>query len=354
MRTLASHRGYYERWAKTWEFQALLKARPVAGDLALGREYVEVDRPAGVVGVRARRLRRRGAGDASPGARAHPGRAGRAAAQARVRRAARRRVRRPAAADGARPDRRGGAAADDAERAGRSSPSAATSAARTVGRCTTPTRSCGPLEHRIQLHQLRRTHVVPEDEASLRRLGPLARLHQGPGRASSTKRGTTTGARCAGCTRSCSTGRCSRPWRGSAATRSRLSPEAARARLAALGYLDPEAALRHLEALTAGVTPDRADPAHAAAGDARVVRRRARPRRRAVRLPPDLRGARRDALVPPPAARRGRGRPADGAGAGHQPLRHRPAAARAPGRGASSASRRRLEPLDARPRSRAR
>ena len=33
VRTLASHRGYYERWAKTWEFQALLKARPVAGDL---------------------------------------------------------------------------------------------------------------------------------------------------------------------------------------------------------------------------------------------------------------------------------------------------------------------------------
>ena len=30
VRTLASHRAYYERWAKTWEFQALLKARPVA------------------------------------------------------------------------------------------------------------------------------------------------------------------------------------------------------------------------------------------------------------------------------------------------------------------------------------
>jgi glutamate-ammonia-ligase adenylyltransferase len=34
----------------------------------------------------------------------------------------------------------------------------------------------------------------------------------------------------------------------------RLSPEAARARLSALGYEDPTAALRHLEALTAGVT----------------------------------------------------------------------------------------------------
>ena len=36
VRTIASHVGYYERWAKTWEFQALLKARPVAGDLELG------------------------------------------------------------------------------------------------------------------------------------------------------------------------------------------------------------------------------------------------------------------------------------------------------------------------------
>lgn len=41
-RTLASHRGYYERWAKTWEFQALLKARPVAGDLALGLEWTDM------------------------------------------------------------------------------------------------------------------------------------------------------------------------------------------------------------------------------------------------------------------------------------------------------------------------
>jgi len=30
VRTLASHRAYYERWASTWEFQALLKARPLA------------------------------------------------------------------------------------------------------------------------------------------------------------------------------------------------------------------------------------------------------------------------------------------------------------------------------------
>ena len=39
VRTLASHRAYYQRWAQTWEFQALLKARPVAGDTALGAAY---------------------------------------------------------------------------------------------------------------------------------------------------------------------------------------------------------------------------------------------------------------------------------------------------------------------------
>jgi glutamate-ammonia-ligase adenylyltransferase len=38
-RSLASYRAYWERWAETWEFQALLKARPVAGDADLGRQF---------------------------------------------------------------------------------------------------------------------------------------------------------------------------------------------------------------------------------------------------------------------------------------------------------------------------
>ena len=40
VRTLESHVAYYQRWAKTWEFQALLKARPAAGDAELGERYV--------------------------------------------------------------------------------------------------------------------------------------------------------------------------------------------------------------------------------------------------------------------------------------------------------------------------
>lgn len=40
VRTLESHVAYYDRWAQSWEFQALLKARPVAGDQDLGQRYV--------------------------------------------------------------------------------------------------------------------------------------------------------------------------------------------------------------------------------------------------------------------------------------------------------------------------
>ena len=45
VRTLDSHVNYYRRWAKTWEFQALLKARPMSGDLELGRDYCEAISP---------------------------------------------------------------------------------------------------------------------------------------------------------------------------------------------------------------------------------------------------------------------------------------------------------------------
>lgn len=41
VRTLGSMLAYYDRWAKGWEFQALLKARPLAGDLELGADFVD-------------------------------------------------------------------------------------------------------------------------------------------------------------------------------------------------------------------------------------------------------------------------------------------------------------------------
>ena len=45
VRTLESYRAYYERWAKQWEFQALLKARPLAGDAALGDAFMRMAEP---------------------------------------------------------------------------------------------------------------------------------------------------------------------------------------------------------------------------------------------------------------------------------------------------------------------
>ncbi|OXE35526.1 MAG: bifunctional glutamine-synthetase adenylyltransferase/deadenyltransferase, partial [Phenylobacterium zucineum] len=45
VRTVESHKAYYERWAESWEFQALLKARPIAGDAALGQAYFDAMNP---------------------------------------------------------------------------------------------------------------------------------------------------------------------------------------------------------------------------------------------------------------------------------------------------------------------
>ncbi|WP_041450903.1 bifunctional [glutamine synthetase] adenylyltransferase/[glutamine synthetase]-adenylyl-L-tyrosine phosphorylase [Hoyosella subflava] len=45
VRTLESHIAYYKRWAHTWEFQALLKARPMSGDMVLGQQYIDALNP---------------------------------------------------------------------------------------------------------------------------------------------------------------------------------------------------------------------------------------------------------------------------------------------------------------------
>ncbi|MFV0495614.1 bifunctional [glutamine synthetase] adenylyltransferase/[glutamine synthetase]-adenylyl-L-tyrosine phosphorylase [Mycobacterium sp.] len=45
VRTVESHLAYYQRWAKTWEFQALMKARPAVGDAELGERYLQALMP---------------------------------------------------------------------------------------------------------------------------------------------------------------------------------------------------------------------------------------------------------------------------------------------------------------------
>ncbi|TFD57740.1 bifunctional [glutamine synthetase] adenylyltransferase/[glutamine synthetase]-adenylyl-L-tyrosine phosphorylase [Cryobacterium suzukii] len=45
VRSIESHLAYYDRWAKSWEFQALLKARTLAGDRELGARYIDAVTP---------------------------------------------------------------------------------------------------------------------------------------------------------------------------------------------------------------------------------------------------------------------------------------------------------------------
>ncbi|MFR0558164.1 bifunctional [glutamine synthetase] adenylyltransferase/[glutamine synthetase]-adenylyl-L-tyrosine phosphorylase [Pseudoscardovia radai] len=45
VRTVDSHRAYYEKWADNWEFQALLKARGVAGDPGVCEAYLAAMQP---------------------------------------------------------------------------------------------------------------------------------------------------------------------------------------------------------------------------------------------------------------------------------------------------------------------
>jgi glutamate-ammonia-ligase adenylyltransferase len=45
VRSLDSYENYYAQWGQTWERMMLIKARPVAGDTALGDEFVEMVQP---------------------------------------------------------------------------------------------------------------------------------------------------------------------------------------------------------------------------------------------------------------------------------------------------------------------
>lgn len=251
-RTLASHESYYERWAEAWEFQALLKARPVAGDLALGREFVALVDPMvwsaadrdGFVDA-ARAMRRRVV-DHLPAKEADRqlklGAGGLRDVEFAVQLL---QLVHGRADESIRPPTTLSALArlTDGGYIGRHDGDALHQAYAFLRQ----------LEHRIQLHRLQRTHVVPSDEASLRRLGrSLGFLKEPEKRLEETWEGYRR-----------EVSRLHqklfyRPLLSAVARiggdEVRLSSEAAGARLAALGYADPQAALRNLEALTSGVS----------------------------------------------------------------------------------------------------
>jgi glutamate-ammonia-ligase adenylyltransferase len=63
VRTLESYRAYYAQWGEVWEAQALLRARPIAGDDELGERFIAMIDPVrypagGLDAARSREIRR--------------------------------------------------------------------------------------------------------------------------------------------------------------------------------------------------------------------------------------------------------------------------------------------------------
>ncbi|GGL25736.1 bifunctional [glutamine synthetase] adenylyltransferase/[glutamine synthetase]-adenylyl-L-tyrosine phosphorylase [Phycicoccus endophyticus] len=252
VRTVASHRAYYERWAKTWEFQALLKARVVAGDAEVGAAYCEAVQPM----VWQASSRENFVDDVQ---------------------AMRRRVEEHIpTAEADRQIKLGAGGLRDVEFSvqllqlvhGRADESLRTpstleglralSAGGYVGRedaatLETAYRYLRALEHRIQLYRLRRTHLMPTAPADLRRLGRSLGHRTGPAEAVQEQWRVHRRE-----VRRLHERIFYRPLLSAVARLSdqevRLTPAAARERLSALGFRDPAGALRHLEALTGGVS----------------------------------------------------------------------------------------------------
>ncbi|MCF0094929.1 bifunctional [glutamine synthetase] adenylyltransferase/[glutamine synthetase]-adenylyl-L-tyrosine phosphorylase [Micromonospora sp. MH99] len=256
VRTLASHLAYYRRWARTWEFQALLKARPAAGDLPLAQEWIDqlaplvwraAERPEAVEDVRA--MRRRIIDNIPP-------------------------------KELEREIKRGPGGLRDIEfavqllqlvhgrgdetlRAPGTIPALrALVAGGYVGRADGESllrgyRFLRGVEHRLQLQALRRTHTVPTEPSALRWLAAALGFTATPGRSA------VESFRAEWVTHATEVRRLHakllyRPLLESVARVPadglRLTPEAARHRLEILGFADPAGALRHLQALTGGVS----------------------------------------------------------------------------------------------------
>lgn len=252
VRSIDSYREYYQRWAKTWEFQALLKARYVAGDEDLAEEWLEMVTPMiwsastreGFVDE-VQAMRRR-VEDHVPAAQADrqiklgPGGLRDIEFSVQLLQLVHGR-------------------ADDALHSKSTLP--ALEALRDggyIGREDAESfdsayRFLRTLEHRIQLYRLRRTHVMPTDTDDLRRLGRTFGF-TGDAAAELDKRWRAQQRE----VRRLHERLFYRPLLAAVAKLStddvRLSTEAARARLGALGFRDPAGAMRHIEALTSGVS----------------------------------------------------------------------------------------------------
>lgn len=252
VRSLSSHIAYYERWATTWEFQALLKARYAAGDEELAQGYLDALSPMiwmastrdnFVSDVRA--MRRRVIENIPPNHRDRQLKLGAGGLRdvefavqllQLVHGRADVSLRSPttvhalkALIEGGYVGRRDGAAMEEAYEFLRT------------------------LEHRIQLFKLRRSHIVPDDPEDLRRIGRSMGFRQNP--AENLTREWQAHRRIV---RRLHEKLFYQPLLEAVASLPtaglRLTPLAAEQRLTALGFADPKGALAHIQALTSGVS----------------------------------------------------------------------------------------------------
>ncbi|AWB86521.1 bifunctional [glutamine synthetase] adenylyltransferase/[glutamine synthetase]-adenylyl-L-tyrosine phosphorylase [Mycetocola zhujimingii] len=251
VRTLESHLAYYERWAKSWEFQALLKARAFAGDAELGEQYVDAIAPfvwssAGREGFvdSVQRMRER-VTEHIPADEVHyqlklgPGGLRDIEFTVQLLQLVH------GAVDAGVRERSTLLALD------------ALSANSYIGReeasaFAADYRFLRVLEHRLQLAGLRRTHLMPRDKEELRVLARASTL--APNADALVTRWESTKHE----VRSLHERLFYRPLLAAVAAlpdeEVALSPAQAEARLAAIGFRDPKGALSHIAALTAGVS----------------------------------------------------------------------------------------------------
>jgi glutamate-ammonia-ligase adenylyltransferase len=255
-RTVDSHVTYLNRWAHDWEFQALLKARAIAGDEELGRAYEDAvrplvwsssQRPGFVEGVQ--RMRARVTANIAPEQVAWqlklgPGGLRDVEFTVQLLQLVHGRVE---------PRLQVRGTLESLHELGETAYISRVDA----DTFSTDYRFLRAMEHRIQLVRMRRTHLVPESEAEQRVLA----------------RGMATGTDLSqygaeGLIKKWRSVKASvrglhqklffRPLLATAARLGddevRLSSDAAQARMAALGYASPRQAMAHIEALTAGVS----------------------------------------------------------------------------------------------------
>ena len=272
VRTVASHKAYYERWAKTWEFQALLKARFAVGDAELAAEYLAAVTPlvwhaaqrdgfvSDVQAMRRRVVASLPAGEAGRELKLGPGGLRDIEFTVQLLQLVHGRADESLRESGTLPAL---AALAGGGYVGRADAAAMASAYRFLR----------GIEHLLQLRRLRRTHLLPEDPAILRQIGralrrmrldPGSRLDSdavAPGLAVTGDPAAALAAEWrlhAGQARQLHEKLFYRPLLDAVARLpgevTRLTPAAARDRLEALGFADPAGALRHIEALTAGMS----------------------------------------------------------------------------------------------------